>query len=130
MEHPGGGVAPWNVQQYKITGSDGAVCGEAIATGFAFPVVFYHYHSLAMFRDGTVNLCWYPLPKNTVELIYRPYVKALLAAGREVAAVAPGLDPHGLREHEFSRLGRMLRGIRRRMKRTYNFHDIGSLAGE
>jgi hypothetical protein len=98
LEHLGGGVAPWNVQQYKFEERDDRVLGKEIATGKEFELVFYHFHAFKVTEQGMVRLTnpGYPLGADVVELIYRPYVRHLLDVGERVRAARLEFDPHGL----------------------------------
>jgi len=71
LAHFGGGVAPWNVQQFTVH-RDGArlMIGDVA-------VVFYHFHGYLFYRDGNHNLGYYRLTKPVIELLYRPYVHAV-----------------------------------------------------
>jgi hypothetical protein len=44
LRHIGGGVAPWNVANYTLSERDGLPCVDDT------PIVFYHCHSLRLFR--------------------------------------------------------------------------------
>lgn len=46
LNHLGGGVAPWNMQQYTFTKNHGKLYGVENATGKKFCVVFFHFHAL------------------------------------------------------------------------------------
>ena len=77
LEHLGGGVAPWNVQQYSVEPGP-MVNGEKI--------VFYNYHNLKIFDNDTYKLVSvYLLPQNVIELLYLPYIRALEEATRFVS---------------------------------------------
>lgn len=68
MESLGGGVAPWNVQQYEI-GDGPSVNGK--------PVVFYHFHALKWLGIHRFDLSTYKLSKNIIRYLYEPYIIAL-----------------------------------------------------
>ncbi len=75
LEHLGGGVAPWNVQQYQVAHEAPLeLCCEA---GNQFPLVFYHFHALK-FINQQVDFGGYKLAKTIKKVIYAPYVKKLL----------------------------------------------------
>ena len=38
--HLGGGVAPWNMQQYTFTRKDNRICGVELSSGRAFDLLF------------------------------------------------------------------------------------------
>lgn len=77
LEHLGGGVAPWNVQQYEIFTEDGKLMGRERKTGSKFDVIFYHFHRLKYISYENVDLGVYDLDSNVLELIYRPYIRHL-----------------------------------------------------
>jgi hypothetical protein len=86
LEHPGGAVAPWNVQQYRVEERDGRLMVSGV------PLVFYHFHDYKFYRDGSHSLGPYRLGKIVVDLIYRPYVRALEEATRMVRELFPDFD--------------------------------------
>lgn len=61
LQHIGGGVAPWNVQQY----SSSKLEDEAI---------FYHFHGLRFLDKNIVDLGNYNISKHAKEIIYHPYL--------------------------------------------------------
>ena len=88
LKHLGGGVAPWNIQQYEITGAQsGPLVNGA-------PVVFYHFHALKWLKNAQINLTGgsYKLPDLAVEFIYRPYVRELKASLEQAQTVSPGFE--------------------------------------
>lgn len=101
LEHPGGGLAPWNVSQYRLEQRDGgiAVDGQEL--------VFYHYHSLRLFEPGPVpqfvsrvsdslrngQLLWtaaYPISAIEERLIWAPYIRRLHDEWDRVRSLTPG----------------------------------------
>lgn len=78
LEHLGGGVAPWNVQQYDI--SEGPAVNHT-------PVVFYHFHNLSWYEDDTFDLGIYKLNKHVIRYIYRPYLSDLLSQFKKVQSL-------------------------------------------
>lgn len=83
VNHPGAGVAPWNVQKYKI---------EKTPTVDGKPVVFYHYHQLARYPNGDFDLGTYPLSNEANEYLYIPYMKAILKAEKEIKESSPAFN--------------------------------------
>jgi hypothetical protein len=85
LEHPGGGLAPWNVGQYDL-GNGPTVDGR--------PALFFHFHALKLQRDGRHH--WrhqlYQQSLRVRKLFYDPYFAALDAALDEVRTVRPGFD--------------------------------------
>ncbi len=116
LEHPGGGLAPWNVSASELGEREGR------ATVDGRPLVFYHHHSLRLYRSTTsarlaaaagrlrrgapgTRLFWmtnYPVSPTERRLIWDPYLRALADAGRLVGARhGVGTYPAG----ELARLG-------------------------
>lgn len=85
MQHSGGAVAPWNVQQYDIERSTGGevICkrGEAAAT----PLIFYHFHGLQFLTKRWAYLGQYKLSKRVILSIYQPYYKTLSKVHSELS---------------------------------------------
>lgn len=81
LKHLGGGVAPWNVQQYTFTLSGGnKIVGKEINSGKQFDLIFYHYHSLKFLDKDIVLLSdtEYKITEQQKKLLYKPYVKELM----------------------------------------------------
>jgi hypothetical protein len=84
LEHLGGGVAPWNIQNYEA-GPGPTVDG--------IPVIFYHFHALKWLAKGYFDLAeGYKLSAETREYIYQPYLAALKQALEQVRKVEPGFN--------------------------------------
>jgi len=80
LQHLGGGVAPWNVQQYKV--QEGPKVNHV-------PVVFYHFHDLSWYEDDSFMLNRYRLSGAAINVIYRPYIHALRNRLVEVQRLLP-----------------------------------------
>jgi len=118
LEHLGGGVAPWNVQQYDISANGGGFTGVEKRTGTAFDLVFFHFHNIRFMTDGCIDLGDYYLAPAVKTALVRPYVRALERAGAAARQVDPGLDPHGRRDPASSLFPSLLR-LRRRWMKNY-----------
>lgn len=96
LQHLGGGVAPWNVQQYQVQGTRNEVRCTMKNTGEKFQPVFYHFHSLRFYDEGIVSLSdeGYDISNEVIDLFYRPYVNELVKAGEEVRSSGAAFDPH------------------------------------
>lgn len=81
LQHPGGGLAPWNTNRYAYEEADGKVWVRDASSG-RVPVVFYHFHDFRYSIQESFRLTaeQYRLNKEVINLIYKPYVKALLTA--------------------------------------------------
>jgi hypothetical protein len=96
LEHPGGGVAPWNIGRYELLSGDDNLCFMEKETHRRFELVFYHFHFLRWYLNGFLDFGHYPLPETVKNMLYRPYLAALEEAGAEIAAVDGSFDPHGI----------------------------------
>lgn len=111
LQHLGGGVAPWNVQQYKVHKVENKLLVNDL------PIVFYHFQDYKYYKNGIhdfIGGCY--LSKDVVESLYRPYGLALLKAYEDIYQVAPDFDRGwAVRDisftAKFNYLKRILRGV-------------------
>lgn len=82
LQNLGGGIAPWNVQQYNFVIDNNEIIGKVISTGQTFKAVFFHFHSLKFFKDDFVCLTdsGYALSSNVIEIFFKTYVRLLRKA--------------------------------------------------
>ncbi len=84
----GAGLAPWNIQKYDVTHG---VSGPEVN---GQPVVYYHYHSLAMnYQTFEYQLTGdrentYTLQPEAVKILYEPYLTALQQTVKELSQIA------------------------------------------
>ena len=74
LSNLGGGIAPWNIQQYELFRQGEKLFGKNLDTGEDVKIVFYHFHNL-QFYAGKVDLGGYRISKEAKSLIYLPYIK-------------------------------------------------------
>jgi SAM-dependent methyltransferase len=107
LEHPGGGLAPWNVERYELARRNGSVLVDDRE------LVFYHYHSLRLYRGitllraaglladgfrftrGSIPFVWttnYPVDTSERELVWDPYLQELGRALKEVRREEAGFQ--------------------------------------
>lgn len=85
LENPGGGVAPWNLEQYRLKEiKDGQPFLEEKQTGHIFPVIFYHFQNIRYLSENMVNISSGTHSKKTKEAIYRPYLAQLEQSRKEL----------------------------------------------
>ncbi len=77
LQHLGGGVAPWNMQQYRFFKENDRVFGIEKKSGQLFPVVFFHFHNLKERRWLWPDYGHYELPRSAKKYLYQPYLQAL-----------------------------------------------------
>jgi len=100
LQHLGGGLAPWNIQQYRFKSDGNVITGTELVSGKAFQAVFYHFHDLKFYADDKVALTalLYEVNEEVKHVFYEPYLTALLKTGRKIKQTYPDLDPHGRRD--------------------------------
>lgn len=123
LKHLGGGVAPWNMQQYVFQENDGRVIGYEITTGKEFPLVFFHYHACLCYKKGRLReFCynWYEWDKQNWQVLFKPYAKELIRAFRTMRKVDKNIDGVATLEHPIKKWWGYLMRIRHR---KYDEHD-------
>lgn len=76
LEHLGGGVAPWNVQQYVIEEQNEKL--NVIAQEHSNELVFFHFHFIKFYKNDWVDLGNYKLSDSVLKKVYQPYLLEIL----------------------------------------------------
>lgn len=125
LAHLGGGLAPWNIQQYQITRTEPLQFVET-ATGKNFKPIFYHFHQVRLYRNGQVDLGSYRLDSSKVKYLYQPYLQELKKWDDILQQKF-----HMAEASAFSNLKwewkTPLRKLKRRLKGVYNVYSTQSL---
>lgn len=95
VRNHGVGLAPWNLSAYELIGRDDYIMvgrdlrqgQDSYATHFT-NLIFYHYHEFKDLGDGTCRPTNYSLREYDKEIIYRPYIRAVMAAKERIASVS------------------------------------------
>jgi hypothetical protein len=74
LQHQGGGIAPWNLQQYEFIRDGNSIKGRVRKNGAIFNVVFFHFQYVKFFENGAVDIGWYYIPSFVKKLFYLPYL--------------------------------------------------------
>jgi hypothetical protein len=100
LQHPGAGLAPWNIQQYSIEQTDGAIIILDKKNGSPHPLVFFHFHGLKFFSDEKVACCaaLYELGEAVKKILYFPYIRRLLEIGTQTNQSGFKGNPQGARQ--------------------------------
>lgn len=78
LQHLGGGVAPWNMQQYDFFIKNNKVFGCAKGKNDDWPLIFYHFHGFyLMSSDKYLPAPSYDISRNAKKFICASYFKAL-----------------------------------------------------
>ena len=124
MQHLGGGLAAWNVQQYNfIINSSGKLVGKEIKSGKEFDVIFYHFHYLRFLKNNTIELGRRQLSDFIKEIFYRPYIKELLMIKEMILKINNSFDPNGATDFKYSWKTPIL-FVWRKLRSTYNIHIL------
>ncbi|MBV8252238.1 MAG: hypothetical protein JO154_06475 [Chitinophaga sp.] len=126
MENLGGGLALWNIQQYQVFEEKGKLMCREISTGKVFAPIFYHFHYLKYFSDGTIELGRRIITPDVKELFYKPYIKALEKAKQAINAADNSFDPHGSRMRPGG-LKAILVTAWRKLKNVYHIYSLQEL---
>ena len=85
LTHLGGGVAPWNLGQYKLSRvEDGKPVLTDKRSGTTFPLVFYHFQNIRYLSENMVNVSSGSHSKETKDAIYCPYLKEIEHSRQEL----------------------------------------------
>ncbi|MBC7695252.1 MAG: glycosyl transferase [Burkholderiales bacterium] len=86
LEHLGGGLAPWNIQQYEFHLSGDKITGKELKSGNEFEAVFFHFHGLKIYKNNISLLTGdtYEMTTDTFGLFYKPYLHALAIVSEKV----------------------------------------------
>lgn len=79
----GGGVAPWNIQQYDLKSN-------------SIELVFYHFHGLQFIKGDRVRLSSYDLTTEDINIIYKPYISHLNQIQARLNSEGEKYDYHGI----------------------------------
>ncbi len=121
LQHHGGGLAPWNIQQYNIIQSEGKVLVTQRKSNEVANAIFYHFHGLKQLTNGKVDGGPYPLSQNVVNTIYKPYIKHLSSIEDALNSCFPEIKSSGRLQADVS-LKTLARNLKRRLKGTYNIY--------
>ncbi len=114
LNNLGGGVAPWNVQQYHFSIRDNICYLQELKGGSEEPLVFYHYHDVKFYENDTIDLTNYQISSQVKQLLYIPYVSHLIKIQMQFK-----FDAHGKIKAE-SGIIHLLRNIRRYLNGHYH----------
>ncbi|HLP18307.1 MAG TPA: glycosyl transferase, partial [Bacteroidota bacterium] len=123
LEHRGGGVAAWNVQQYDVFERNGAIRVTERATLREFDLIFYHFHYLRFLGGTRIELGRRLLSSDVLRLIYTPYIKALFDARKEINRHDSSFDPNGIAKDK-ALWKRPMLYVYRKALGIYNIFDV------
>ncbi len=93
LKHLGGGVAPWNVQQYKPFIKSNKVFIKHKKDNSQLPLVFYHFHSFCITSSTNYSGARrYNISKEVKNLIYKPYFIDIQNSINMVEKISPNFN--------------------------------------
>jgi len=78
LNNIGGGVAPWNLQQYYFDENEGSIEGKVRKSGVKFRLVFFHFQYVRFIETGLIDIGWYCISKKVKNLFYLPYLRNII----------------------------------------------------
>lgn len=116
LQHLGGGVAPWNVQQYKLEKKP-------------FKLIFYHFQGFKILSNNKVDLGFFRLRKEDIRILYRPYLFHLEKIKASIVNTNDRYDYHGVvksKKFDWKNLPVILKRI---LNRSYNIYHKNYILG-
>ncbi len=97
MKHPGGGIAPWNVQQYEFSVDGNEIRLRKKNQSTWESLIFFHFHGLKFYSDRKVSYTgtMYEIDSRVNELVYQPYVNILESIQSKLYKEGVRFNPNG-----------------------------------
>ena len=137
LQHLGGGVAPWNIEQYTFSAAQAGVSGIRKADRLRFPLIFYHFHALRFYDRYLIEPtgAQYVFDKSALQLIYIPYILHLTSVATRLRQRGLAFDPHGVKPARWHNRARVwiifwLRTLLRRNNQSGANHKITVLGAK
>jgi len=129
LQHLGGGIASWNVQQYSFINENNRLVGIENKTGKKFDIIFYHFHYLRFFTNGKVELGRRLLSKDVIDIFYKPYIRELEQYKKQVQSLDNTVNSNGLSIQQISWKTPILY-LYRKAKGVYNIFDYEEMIAD
>jgi hypothetical protein len=99
LQHRGGGLAPWNLQQFRFIKERSAISIIEKESGEKFTLVFFHFHGVKFYTDGYISCCEpiYEISAVAKKIIYMPYFKKLIEIENEAKSEGVTFNVNGAR---------------------------------
>jgi len=94
LNNLGGGVAPWNIGQYRISEQGNGLFLLERSTKKVFELIFYHFHFVRFMENGTVDLGWNFINKSVVDKIYLPYILKIIETEKILIGINNEFSPN------------------------------------
>jgi hypothetical protein len=123
LQHPGGGIAMWNVSKYNFELENEQIIGAEKTSNKRFEVIFYHFHYLRFYNNNLVELGRTNFSEKVFNLFYKPYIKLLVGLKREISLINNSFDPNGTTRNPIKWKSPVIY-LLRKLKGTYNIFNI------
>jgi len=114
LKHLGGGVAPWNVQQYKLEEK-------------SFELIFYHFHGFKFLLNDKVDFGSYLLTKENIKILYKPYLIHLKKIEENILLSNDRYDYHGIVISKKFNWKDSIKYLWRLFNRSHNIYHINHI---
>jgi hypothetical protein len=84
LKNHGGGLAPWNLLNYSILGSNGSIILVDRKSGKREELVFYHFQYVKPLGNGKYDIGWYMIPSKIRKLLYLDYLMRIENVEKEL----------------------------------------------
>jgi len=123
LQHLGGGLAPWNLQQYRLHNQKQGWMLTEICTKKAYPVIFFHFHYVKFYSDGTIDLSdIYDLNSTGALGLYKEYIRRMGDIDEELLQ-SFNFKPRKLDRPPNSLIYKFGKKIYNRYQRLYGLHN-------
>jgi hypothetical protein len=78
LQHPGGGIAPWNVSKYDFKFEDNRIIFTDKLSPVQYEVIFFHFHFVRITNEKIADLGWNRLQQSVMDGFYKPYINKIL----------------------------------------------------
>ncbi len=116
LQNLGGGVAPWNIQQYDLSNE-------------SFKVIFYHFHNFKFLENNKVDFGNYKLNKINIDRLYVPYIKHLKKISKYLGEIDKNHKYDGIVKKKIFNLRKIYSVVKRKIRGTYNVYKIDEIIG-
>ena len=117
LKHAGGGLAPWNIQQFDFKTEENVIEGTVkskylisnieenegdLTENEAFKPIFFHFHGLKIYQNDAAVFApkMYILSKTVRSVFYEPYAQKLLAAQKTLESYDSDFNKIGFQSAE------------------------------
>jgi len=119
IQNVGAGAAPWNIEQYDFSTDNGDIYLTDGVLNRKDKLIFYHFHTFKLYKEGVAKAIGYPLSKNIIERMYKPYLAKLVELGDKVKSEYNDIDPHLLGNLKESK-GEVEEALKRMSRNDYD----------